>query len=145
MQSFNECDILICKYLSHSYPAIFNNFVARMDWAANSVGNRNPELIINGQKGLSPIVMEVKSGENISLDASGSSDPDGDSIAFKWWIMPEAADTLPDECLIFSESGSANVTIPENYPGKEIHLICEATDSGSTPLTSYRRVILKVR
>ncbi|MDE6654107.1 MAG: PKD domain-containing protein, partial [Muribaculaceae bacterium] len=128
MQSFHDYDILICKYLSHSHPAIFNNFVARMDWAANGVGNRNPEMVINDQKRLSPIVMEVKSGEIISLDASGSSDPDGDRINFKWWIMPEAADTLPEECLTFNQSGSANVTIPENYPGKEIHLICEATD-----------------
>lgn len=57
MQLFNEGYILICKYLSHSYPAIFNNFVARMDWAANGVGNRNPEMVINDQKRLSPIVM----------------------------------------------------------------------------------------
>lgn len=133
------------KYEEYFYPAIFNNFVARMDWAANGKGNRNPELAINGQKGLSPIVMEVTSGESISLDTSGSTDPDGDTIDIKWWIMPEAGDTLPEGCLTFSKSGSANVTIPENNSGKEIHLICEATDSGTPALTSYRRVILKVR
>lgn len=133
------------KYEEYFYPAIFNNFVARMDWAANGTGNRNPELAINGKKGLSPIVMDVKSGEIISLDTSGSTDPDGDSIDIKWWIMPEAGDTLPEGCLTFSKSGSANVTIPANYSDKEIHLICEATDSGTPALTSYRRVILKVK
>ena len=133
------------KYEEYFYPAVFNNFVARMDWAANGRGNRNPELVINGQKGLSPIVIEVKSGENISLDTLGSNDPDGDGIDFKWWVMTEAADSLPEECLLFNESGNAQVNIPESYSGKEIHLICEAVDSASTPLTSYRRVILKVK
>lgn len=133
------------KYEEYFYPAIFNNFVARMDWAANGKGNRNPELVINGKKGLSPIVIEVKPGESLSLDTSGSSDPDGDDMAFKWWVMSEAGDSLPEGCLIFNESGNATVTIPEDYNDKEIHLICEATDSGSTPLTSYRRVIMRVR
>jgi len=40
----------------------------------------------------------------------------------------------------------ASVTIPEDAePGQTIHLILEATDSGTPALTSYQRVVATVR
>ncbi|HKK81342.1 MAG TPA: DUF1593 domain-containing protein, partial [Prolixibacteraceae bacterium] len=39
----------ICsRYFEYFYPAIFNNFVARMDWADKGEGNRNPVVVVNG-------------------------------------------------------------------------------------------------
>lgn len=133
------------KYEKYFYPAIFNNFAARMEWAASGNGNRNPELVINGIGGLAPIEINVAPGDSVKLDISGSSDPDGDSVMYKWWIMPEAGSSLPEECLEFSPSGNAEIKIPEVSNAGDIHIICECTDSGTIPLTSYRRIIIQVR
>lgn len=131
------------KYEEYFYPAVFNSFAARMEWAANGKGNRNPEIIINGFSGLEPLEINVNPGATVELDTAGSKDPDGDKIDFLWWIMEEAGDILPKENLSVNESGIAKIKIPEDYNGKEIHVICEARDSGNIPLTSYRRIILK--
>ena len=40
------------KYETRFYPAIFNNFAARMDWAKDGAGNRNPVVTVNGDSGL---------------------------------------------------------------------------------------------
>ena len=133
------------QYEKYFYPAIFNNFAARMEWAASGVGNRNPELVINGIGGLSPIEIKANPGDSILFDVTGSNDPDGDSLVYKWWIMPEAGESLPEGCLEFSLSGDAELKIPEDFKPGDIHVICECTDSGTIPLTSYRRVILNVR
>ena len=133
------------KYEKYFYPAVFNNFAARMEWVANGKGNRNPELVINGIGGTSPIEIKASPGDRIKLDISGSNDPDGDSLEYKWWIMSEAGVSVPDENLSFFPSEKAELLLPTDIKEGNIHLICECTDSGSIPLTSYRRVILKVK
>ena len=132
------------KYEKYFYPAIFNNFAARMEWAANGVGNRNPELVINGIGGSLPIEIKVSAGDCIRLDISGSSDPDGDALEYKWWIMLEAGISIPEHCLTVDSSSKADILLPKDLDKGDIHIICECKDSGSIPLTSYRRVILKV-
>lgn len=133
------------KYEKYFYPAIFNNFAARMEWADKGVGNRNPDLVINGIGGLSPIEMNVSPDESLKLDISGSKDPDGDSLVYRWWILPEAGISVPEGCLALTPDGNAEIVIPKDSAKGDIHVVCECTDSGSIPLTSYRRIILHVR
>lgn len=116
-----------------------------MEWAADGTGNRNPELIVNGKGGLFPIEIQVAQGEKVMLDIDGSYDPDGDDLNCKWWIMPEAGISLPEENLKLDASGNAEIVIPQDIDMGDVHIICECTDSGLIPLTSYRRIILKVR
>jgi hypothetical protein len=114
-----------------------------MDWAKNGKGNRNPVVTINDDKGINSIEMVCKTGENIKLDASKSSDPDGDQLRYKWWVIPEAGSYSGEIKISKSDLSIATVSIPSNAAGKNFHIICEVTDDGAHNLTSYRRIILK--
>jgi hypothetical protein len=132
------------KYENYFYPAIFNNFAARMDWAANGEGNINPVVIVDGNGGLEIITRKVRAGEKIVLDSEGSYDPDGDEMTFRWWVMPESGTYVGDVQINGNASTVAEIAVPEDASGKTVHIICEVHDDGSPVLTSYRRVILKV-
>lgn len=130
------------KYFAYFYPALFNNFAARMDWAKEGKGNRNPVVIINGDKSLNPIEVNTKAGNKIKLDASKSSDPDGDQLIYKWWILPEAGSYKKEITILNSDSTEATIEVPSDSAGKNFHIICEVTDNGTPTLTSYRRIIV---
>jgi hypothetical protein len=139
-----------------------NDFAARMDWTVKDFAhaNHNPLLIVNGQGGTAPIEVVGDAGQTITLDASGSSDPDGQPLHYKWWIYPEAGlngthgatVTISDEDKQLAEvtlkSPCRELWIPGLIPcrGEGVaHVILEITDDGSPRLTSYRRIILQVR
>lgn len=130
------------KYEAYFYPATFNNFAARMDWAKEGTGNRNPVVIVNGNKGLDILHINATQGGEIILDASQSYDPDGDQLTCKWWILPEAGTYSGTVDVKDAHTGKATITVPADATGKTIHVICEVTDNGTHNLTGYRRVIL---
>lgn len=131
------------KYFNYFYPAIFNNFAARMDWAKDGKGNRNPVVIVDGDKSIKPIELVCKAGKKIKLDASKTFDPEGDQFHYKWWIIPEAGTYSGKIEIADSESGIATVNVPSDSGGKKFHVICEVTDNGVPNLTSYRRIIFE--
>ena len=133
------------KYETRFYPAIFNNFVARMDWAKNGAGNRNPVVIVNGDDDLAALKVTPEAGSSVTLDASASSDPDGDKLKFSWWVLSEAGNYKKDVQISGNDTSHAMVEIPPDAAGKSIHVICEVTDDGTPTLTSYRRIILEPR
>lgn len=133
------------KYENYFYPAIFNNFAARMDWAAYGEGNRNPVARVNRSKGLEVLEITALPGAVLDLDASASFDPDGDALNFRWWHMPESGTWEGEVEISGADTESAVVSVPEAASGKTIHVICEISDDGTPVLTSYRRVIIKVR
>ncbi len=131
------------KYEAYFYQAAFNNFAARMDWAKDGKGNRNPIVIVNEKKGYDALRLTPQTGKNIKIDASGSFDPDGNQLTFKWWYLPEAG-TFPGHIdLMNSNTDRVQIAIPSDAAGKTIHIICEVTDNGTHHLTSYRRIIIE--
>ncbi len=133
----------ICsKYEAYFYSATFNNFAARMDWAAFGKGNRNPVVILNGDKGIDPIHYEKRQGKEILLDASESYDPENDQLNFKWWILSEAGTFQTEIIIPDNTSDKIRIKIPSGSSGTNFHVICEVTDNGEPNLTSYRRIII---
>ena len=116
-----------------------------MDWAANGEGNRNPVARVNRSKGLEVLEITALPGAVLDLDASASFDPDGDALNFRWWHMPESGTWEGEVEISGADTESAVISVPEAASGKTIHVICEISDDGTPVLTSYRRVIIKVR
>lgn len=139
-----------------------NDFAARMDWTVEdfAYANHNPELVVNGQAGTAPVEMTERAGDTLTLDATGSRDPDaGQTLRYHWWVYPEAgldgahgaevsiADADQPKAMVTVKSACTPVWLPGLMPcrGEGIaHIILEVTDDGSPRLTSYRRVVVKV-
>ncbi len=134
---------------SHRYgietflPTAFNDFAARMDWAKDGTGNRNPVVVVNDSEGLGIITVNPAPGTSVPLDASQSTDPDADSLTFKWWIYTEAGSYPQNIVIADSSSQSATITVPADSSGESFHVICEVTDDGTPNLTSYRRIVFE--
>jgi Protein of unknown function (DUF1593). len=142
-QSGSSAHSISKKYETRFYPAIFNDFAARMDWAKNGIGNRNPLVTVNGNAGIAPIRLATTPGQSITLDASASNDPDGQNLRFSWWTLPEAGTFTNEVAISGANTDRATLSIPTDAAGRSIHLICEVTDDGTPELTSYRRIILE--
>ena len=123
-------------YKQRFYPDELNDFIARMQWADEGQGNHNPQIVLR-----SGSVLQAKPGDTIQLDASASSDPDGDALTFLWWLQPEIGS---GKLLIASPTAPATaVTLPADASG-QYHLICEVHDSGPHHLVAYRRIIIEI-
>jgi hypothetical protein len=131
------------KYETRFYPAIFNNFAARMAWAKDGRGNRNPAVAVNGDRSLDLITLKPQAGASVELDASASSDPDGDALEFSWWVLTEAGTYAREVAIAGDGSSRATVQVPADAAGRCFHVVCEATDNGSPKLTAYRRIIFE--
>lgn len=131
------------KYEATFYPAAFNNFAARMDWAKEGKGNRNPVVLVNGKRGFEPFLIAPKRGNKVILDATDSFDPDGDPFSYKWVILPEAGTYTGKIEIENADTNRATIKIPSDMAGKSVHVICEITDHGIPNLTSYKRILLQ--
>jgi hypothetical protein len=121
------------------------DFAARMDWNVADTyqkANHNPIVVLNGNEGKSWASAQISEGEEVTLTAKGSKDPDGDQIQVKWWVYREAGNFNGNLELFNPFGEEIKFQMPKLGEGQTLHLILEVRDSGIPALTSYRRVIL---
>lgn len=121
--------------------AVNRDFEARMDWCVKEFKDANHPPVARVAGGLA---REAKPGETLRFDATGTTDPDGNKLTFKWWQYVEAGTAKSKVVLNGTDTPTASFTVPDE-PGKEIHLILEVTDDGAPSLVGYQRVIVTVR
>jgi hypothetical protein len=124
------------------FDAIQHDFAARADWCVKPYDQANhpPEVKLAHN-----LDLRVRAGDSVPLSATGTTDPDGDALTYRWWQY-QAADTYGGAIKI-RDAGKqdASFTVPSDAAeGETIHVICEVTDAGTPPLTRYQRVIVTV-
>jgi hypothetical protein len=125
-----------------------NDFAARMDWTIKDFkeANHPPVPKINGST-----MLTAKIGDRIDLNAEGSTDPDGDSLSFRWFYYGEpgtftiaSARTGNPLKITDSDKSKAWFIVPKSGRLGTMHIILEVTDHGTPALTRYERLIITV-
>lgn len=119
-----------------------NDFRARLDWCVKDFAEANHPPIVRLADGAERF---ARSGETIVLDASGSTDPDGQRLRFEWIHYPEPGGDGREVKIDNSQSSRATARLPDTKTSATIHFVLIATDTGTPPLTRYARVIVNAR
>ena len=120
-----------------------NDFAARMDWCTKPYREANhPPVPALGH----PDQITVKSGEGFKLDASGTSDPDGDNLSYLWFQYTEVGSYKKPVSFDQAENlyRIPYIKAPVVEKPETTHFILKVTDKGNPPLTRYKRVILNI-
>jgi hypothetical protein len=148
--------------------AFQNDFAARIRWSMESdfsKANHHPVIHLNGTKDPTPVRIDAEAGTSVILDASGTYDPDGGKLTYKWWhyreptaiqwkVDAEVSELQIKKCddegrtveVMLPPPESCAVELMSRKPmlqGQLLHLILEVTDDGTPSLTSYRRVLIQ--
>ena len=121
-------------------PAVMNGLAARFKWSVTpNYKDANHEPVIAGIKD-----MAAKPGDKLKLKYTVT-DPDKDKVTVKWWQYKtesyKGTAQVDDPA-----SASTTFTVPADAkPGDKIHLVLEATDSGTPQLNRYLRLIITIK
>lgn len=119
-----------------------HDFAARMDWASTSKyedANHPPKVVVKGE-----LNREISGNDIIKLDATESSDPDGNNLFYHWFSYKEAG-TYKGNINIDSPF-SVKIILSFEDPKESglVHMILDVKDDGEPTLHRYARFILKV-
>jgi CubicO group peptidase (beta-lactamase class C family) len=122
-----------------------NDFRARLDWCVKSPNKANhaPHAVVNGSDGRAILHLAARPSQTVSLDSGLSHDPDGDKLAFEWFVYREAGTYGGEATLTNASSSLAVLHVPNDAADKTIHVVLTVRDSGTPPLAAYRRVVVR--
>ena len=123
-------------------PAAQNALAARLRWSvtpAYAGANHEPTVAVRGSARIS-----ARPRETVRLEGVVS-DPDGDAVTVSWWQWRDVG-TYPGQVQLSTPTSPVtSLQIPADAAaGQTIHLVLEARDTGTPPLTRYQRVVVTV-
>lgn len=123
-----------------------NDFRARLDWCvrARAEANHPPHAVLQGSPGEDIQFLTARPGEMLTLDARGSWDPDGNELAWEWFLYHEAGTYTGSVNVTNASPTAATLRIPSDSAGKTIHVMLALRDCGRPPLAAYRRAVVHV-
>ena len=135
-------DNTLARWAAH----LQNDFRARLDWCVKPFNQANhpPRVVLNGAGGSEVLRLRAKAGTKLELDASATSDPDGQRLRFVWFHYPEPGTYRGKVQIEGTGTAVATVHVPADAGGKNFHVIVAVTDEGNPPLTRYRRAAIEV-
>jgi hypothetical protein len=119
--------------------ALQNDFRARLDWCVKSKGEANHPPIA---KVAGPTRLAARPGDTIRLDATPSTDPDGDALSFQWEFYPEPGNFKEALPIQDSNSPIATLTLPAEPTNADIHIVLTVSDNGEPRLSRYQRIVI---
>jgi len=124
-----------------------HEFAARLDWCASPdprAANHKPVAVLNGDRTLGILHLDARAGDRVRLNAAGSSDPDRDALAYRWFHYPEPGGS--DRAIDLGDTVKPELSfvIPAAGTPSEFHIVLELKDNGMPSLTAYRRVVIRV-
>lgn len=122
-----------------------NDFRARLEWCVQPVqeANHPPRVVVNGQAAMAVQVLPVEPGKTLRLDASATTDPDGDRLDFEWFSYAEAGSYRGTWRLPQQQGPAIEFEPPPDLGEAEMHLVLRVSDAGEPPLARYQRVIVR--
>jgi hypothetical protein len=57
-------------------------------------------VVVNGRPGTEPLILDATVDTPVTLDAAGTTDPDGNALKFSWVFYSEAGSGIPGQPLI---------------------------------------------
>ena len=118
------------------------DFQARMDWTASAdfdAANHPPDVHVD-----TDLDLTLYAGQRIVIDASKSTDPDGDALDFDWSHYVEAGTYRGRVELVPSGPGKATFTAPQVSTRETVHILLAVRDDGGPPLSGYARLVVTV-
>jgi hypothetical protein len=85
--------------VANRVPARFRR-ADRLDRKDVRDANHHPEVIVNGMAGKAPLGVKATVDVPLTLDAAGTRDPDGNTLAYKWFFYPEAGTGIPGQPVV---------------------------------------------
>jgi Cellulose-binding protein Sde0182, C-terminal domain/Cellulose-binding Sde182, nucleoside hydrolase-like domain len=125
------------------FAAAQNDFAVRLKWSITpklSDANHEPKVRIKG-----PLEVSAQPGSTVRLEGEVA-DPDHNTVKVTWWQDNGAGTYSGDVRFSNPEALSTTLRVPNDaQPGNMIHVILEAADNGTPPLTRYQRVIVRIQ
>ncbi len=109
-------------------PAFQADFAARLDWCVKPYAEANhpPIVRIAGDR-----ERRVKAGDEVALDAAGTTDPDGDEAGLRLGRLPVDPGRCPRKVVIEGrDTRHPRVVIAPELAGKTIPILLSVTDRG---------------
>lgn len=134
----------ISPYLAGVYrwrPAFQADFLARLNWCVKPYAAANHAPACSERAWVEE---DVKSGQEITLEATGWTDPDGDQLRYHWQFLPQEGTCTETLQLTEAASGKAAFRVPEVEEACVVHVLLTVSDDAEPSLNRYQRRIFRI-